>query len=378
MDFSVGWNHESWSWDTKRTKLIMARVLRRPMFRLGGNTDQGIMSGVAPRQGYEHGGIHLNEPLEIEGFQNKKIQNPETIGDLKDLSLDDLYRVAGQKSLRPRGVTPADALIEFGLNVASAEPSGSIFSTAAGAAKEPFQRYSKSKAESEATQYVSQADMFKTLIGAQADVLAAEAEGKAEGKGWLEQWKFEKIPELNRTIRDLSKKEKDGTITPEQKLELQNARDRKSRIVDISPILEGYLNNPYLVPNEIDRLWNEDLQRPEEERKYKTKEDLQIELDAIENLERRYMAKGGRVGYQNAGPVMGQPTQTDQAMPKELSGISYEELRARLPQEVGDEIVRLLANSPEALEDFAVIQTEQDISNFNKKYGVNLVLPTEA
>ena len=376
MDFSVGWNHESWSWDTK--SLIMARVLRRPMFRLGGNTDQGIMSGVAPRQGYEHGGIHLNEPLEIEGFQNKKIQNPETIGDLKDLSLDDLYRVAGQKSLRPRGVTPADALIEFGLNVASAEPKGSIFSTAAGAAKEPFQRYSKSKAESEATQYVSQADMFKTLIGAQADVLAAEAEGKAEGKGWLEQWKFEKIPELNRTIRDLSKKEKDGTITPEQKLELQNARDRKSRIVDISPILEGYLNNPYLVPNEIDRLWNEDLQRPEEERKYKTKEDLQIELDAIENLERRYMAKGGRVGYQNAGPVMGQPTQTDQAMPKELSGISYEELRARLPQEVGDEIVRLLANSPEALEDFAVIQTEQDISNFNKKYGVNLVLPTEA
>jgi hypothetical protein len=221
--------------------------------------------------------------------------------------------------------------------------------------------------------------MFKTLIGAQADVLAAEAEGKAEGKGWLEQWKFEKIPELNRTIRDLSKKEKDGTITPEEELELQNSRDQKSRIVDISPILEGYLRtNPYLVPNEIDRLWNEDLQRPEEERKYKTKEDLQIELDAIENLERRYMAKGGRVGYQNAGPVMGQPTQTDQAMPKELSGISYEELRARLPQEVGDEIVRLLANSPEALEDFAVIQTEQDISNFNKKYGVNLVLPTEA
>ena len=378
MDFSVGWNHESWSWGTK-SKLIMARVLRRPMFRLGGNTDQGIMSGVAPRQGYEHGGIHLNEPLEIEGFQNKKIQNPETIGDLKDLSLDDLYRVAGQRSLRPRGVTPADALIEFGLNVASAKPSGSIFSTAAGAAKEPFQRYRKSKAESEATQYVSQADMFKTLIGAQADVLAAEAEGKAEGKGWLEQWKFEKIPELNRTIRDLSKKEKDGTITPEEELELQNSRDQKSRIVDISPILEGYLRtNPYLVPNEIDRLWNEDLQRPEEERKYKTKEDLQIELDAIENLERRYMAKGGRVGYRNAGPVMGQPTQTDQAMPKELSGISYEELRARLPQEVGDEIVRLLANSPEALEDFAVIQTEQDISNFNKKYGVNLVLPTEA
>ena len=54
MDFSVSWYHEYWSLDTK--SLIMARVLRRPMFRLGGNTDQGIMSGVAPRQGYEAAG----------------------------------------------------------------------------------------------------------------------------------------------------------------------------------------------------------------------------------------------------------------------------------------------------------------------------------
>ena len=76
----------------------------------------------------------------------------------------------------------------------------------------------------------------------------------------------------------------------------------------------------------------------------------------------------------------GMPTQmptTEDAMPEELSGISYEELRARLPQEVDDQIVRLLANSAEALEDFATIQTEQDIANFNKKYGVNLVLPAE-
>ena len=92
---------------------------------------------------------------------------------------------------------------------------------------------------------------------------------------------------------------------------------------------------------------------------------------------REMRATGGRVGYQEAGPVMGQPTQAD-AMPEELGGVSYEELRARLPQDVSDEVVRLLANSPEALEDFAVIQTEQDIANFNKKYGVNLVLPAEA
>ena len=69
---------------------------------------------------------------------------------------------------------------------------------------------------------------------------------------------------------------------------------------------------------------------------------------------------------------------TDQGpSPKDMGAITYEELRARLPQEISDDIVRLLANSAEALEDFAMIQTEQDINTFNKKYGVTLVLPSE-
>ena len=96
-------------------------------------------------------------------------------------------------------------------------------------------------------------------------------------------------------------------------------------------------------------------------------------------------ATGGRVGYQLGNSVMpGQPMQaqaagpTDQGpAPEDMAGITYEELRARLPQEVSDDIVRLLANSAEALEDFAMIQTEQDINTFNKKYGVTLVLPSE-
>ena len=96
----------------------MTRVLRRPMFRLGGNTDQGIMSGVAPRQGYGPGG----EAQKIEKI---------------------LRRGAG---VRP-DTSMANLLIDFGLNVASAPPTGSIFSTAAGAAKEPFQRYQATKAD---------------------------------------------------------------------------------------------------------------------------------------------------------------------------------------------------------------------------------------
>ena len=58
--------------------------------------------------------------------------------------------------------------------------------------------------------------------------------------------------------------------------------------------------------------------------------------------------------------------------------ISFDQLRARLPREISDDIVMLMSNSAEALEDFAMISTQQDVSQFNQKYSVNLVLPSGA
>ena len=60
---------------------------------------------------------------------------------------------------------------------------------------------------------------------------------------------------------------------------------------------------------------------------------------------------------------------------KPVQKLSFEEIRNRLPQEITDDIVRLIANSAEALQDFAYIKTQQDVNQFNVKYGVNLVLP---
>ena len=99
----------------------MARVLRRPMFRLGGNTDQGIMTGVAPRQGYDNGNI-------VEQIQQKK-------------SIIDA--LAPRQPRQDRSMS--NLLIDFGLDIASREPSGSIFSTAAAAAKDPFAKYQQAK-----------------------------------------------------------------------------------------------------------------------------------------------------------------------------------------------------------------------------------------
>ena len=58
--------------------------------------------------------------------------------------------------------------------------------------------------------------------------------------------------------------------------------------------------------------------------------------------------------------------------------ISYDQLRARLPAEITDDIVELISNSAEALEDFAMISDQHRVDQFNKKFSVNLVLPAEA
>ena len=90
------------------------------MFRLGGPAYEGITSGLAPRQGYAAAGS-------VEDVERRKKILRAGVGQTPDTSLSQF-------------------LIDFGLNVASAPPSGSIFSTAAAAAKEPFQGYKASKA----------------------------------------------------------------------------------------------------------------------------------------------------------------------------------------------------------------------------------------
>jgi len=63
------------------------------------------------------------------------------------------------------------------------------------------------------------------------------------------------------------------------------------------------------------------------------------------------------------------------AMAKNSNALTYDELRLRLPPEVSDDVVKLLAASDEALLEFSNISTQQDVNEFNVKYGVELVLP---
>ena len=109
------------------------------------------------------------------------------------------------------------------------------------------------------------------------------------------------------------------------------------------------------------------------------------------------LAEGGRVNRALGTPEMGEitetveqetvktPTEKVQATEvtaaenvepmKEVPVMDFATLRNRLPQEITDDIVQLLANSKEALQDFYYINSQNDVSNFNTKYGVILILP---
>mgnify|MGYP003137520563 CR=1 FL=1 len=111
------------------------------------------------------------------------------------------------------------------------------------------------------------------------------------------------------------------------------------------------------------------------------------------------LAEGGRVNRALGSPEMGEitetveqetvttPTEEVQATEvaaaenvepmREVPVMDFATLRSRLPKEITDDVVQLLANSKEALQDFYYINSQTDVSNFNTKYGVNLILPPQ-
>jgi len=108
---------------------------------------------------------------------------------------------------------------------------------------------------------------------------------------------------------------------------------------------------------------------------------------------------GGRVGYQDGTPnpdmIMPQPKPQEVMDDRKLDTLMtaapamedpnqarsmgdkdmYAALRRRLPPEITDDVVRLIAYNQEAFADFANISDQSDVESFNQKYNVELVLP---
>ena len=378
----------------------MNNLYKRPMFRKGGSAEGGITSGLqAPRQGYQGTGNASDQnvqSLNMDQNMSEFLKNA-TIGDMK-AAADQMYTPKERPNYSKRRL--GDLMIDFGIDIASRTPTGDgisgAISTALAAAKDPFERFKASRGNEELLMQQQaenlderRAGMFKSLIEGQSDILAEKS-----GSGrFRDEAAAAELRRIIPRLQELKNKRKNETLAQGEDVELLQLQEefnlyRKKDVgqeVLVDIFVKGKGEN-YL-PNMKDDLYNEDL-RKGADRKYKSKLDPQLEKDALDAIKKEIQqltsafAQGGRAGYANGEMVEEQITETQTMDPGPMAQsdnpISYDQLRARLPNEITDDIVELMANSAEALEDFAMISSQQDVDLFNQKYSVNLVLPSEA
>ena len=144
--------------------------------------------------------------------------------------------------------------------------------------------------------------------------------------------------------------------------------DNEERMADIMAKLQAGL---LVIDPETGRIIPAPTKKPDQPRQdTRPAMNEEIAADAARRAELNKMYGKAEGGFM-APTSQGQSPQGTDAM------LTFEELRARLPQEVTDSVVRLLASSTSALLDFANIETEQDIAMFNQKYSSDLQLPTQ-
>ena len=361
----------------------MNRILKRPMFRKGGSTN-GIMTGLdTPRKRFSTGTTKTN-PV-IPGLDEESILN---IGNVSKQVAEKIY---------PREKTDINEfLINFGLDLMSRPPQGGFLSTAATAAKAPTQQLYKDIKQQKAGRAELESGLFGALVKARGDALSGDGDNR------LAKLVYEdRIKELTQQMIDnYEEYQKTGDYDSFYRVN-QMIVNRMEPYSEYDLVLKAIYGDPEEISDKKKRIRkqierdNPDAKQDEialaaeVEKRFREQlvEEIFTSKTGIRFKKPEEKAEGGRIGYQNAGPVMpsampapGIMSQAPQPMDQEPTepSISYDELRARLPSEITDDIVRLISESPQALEDFATIQTQQDVNNFNTKYGVNLTLPPEA
>ena len=383
--------------------------MNRPMFRKGGSAGEGITSGLAPRQGYK-------------GTGNASDQSVQPF-DLRNATMEQLRAEAQKQSFQAPPMAPDNSLrnfkIDFGLDLVSRSPGGNIFQTAGAAAKDPFARFKESRGlynkginDRAINKYNSESDMFKTLIGAQADILGSEGGSKMFAK----QANDAEIQNIMSSLFELQAQQSTDQALPDEDFAQQQAilMQRLQGYTGKNPAVTSLFGNKEQADIVIAGI-QQDITNSEKIIKVMGPDGEMIEVVegeyagenpkyVGEETARRYVelynqmvkdsiglpqskAEGGRIGYaMGGGADMMQEQITEvsetESMPKETAptgdSLSYEELRSRLPKEISDDIVSILAESPQALIMFSEIQTQTDVDEFNMAYGVNLSLPSGA
>ena len=386
----------------------MNRTLRRPMFRMGGCTE-GITSGLdmpktnASRQNFKSGkSAEYKSPLGLKftemDLSRLKNQNNNNMESRYNRAMDFI-----QSKRSPRRDNINDFLISLGLDLVSRPTSGNIFADVATSAKGPFAEYRAAKSQTAADEdKLSQAlvgDIMEQMgeediarIKGEYDVLKEkEKPGKQFDVG-----QGAKIDQLRKKSYDdqlALQNERDSilNIPAENRSEEQNTRLQQIEMAEL-PAVQGTIKDLEGGESVLSQIksagmsdrFNDSVDDLMEQENPATGKNYTLEeafASVLKMFESMFGQKdGGRIGLQMGGQPMPAAMPMDQGPTQDsaVQDLSYEELRSRLPESITNDIVQLIANSQQALVEFANIQTQQDVKEFNKKYEVNLVLPQEA
>ena len=341
----------------------MSRTLKRPMFRMGGSTGTGITSGL-DRSGYKDAGT-VQAALDTTQ---------------KSLTALDQFREK-QSGFMP-GALPG-FLTSFGLNLLSTPPRGNIFQTAAVAAQDPFKTFQASTLAERENERRRAEDIFSTALASEYDLEREriESAGKGNEKTFAKEQAANAVTSLyDNQIGAI--KNKIEALDKDDPNYSAKVDDFNNTIANIEKRKTDDIKSIYLSQKTIEEFQREVIL------KLLQNNDIEDIKPFFPNLEQimgpgfklpEEAKDGGRMGYSLGTPKpMMKTVAEEKKQTGEVQDLSYTELRARLPNEISNEIVMLLANSKQALLDFANIQTGEDVASFNQQYDVNLTLPQGA
>ena len=340
------------------------KVMKRPMFKMGGPTSggTGITSGLdTPKRGLVDGpggyaGFDLNELL------NKRTAAYDKLGKDLENKRSAIGPMALLKAAQSGAFTGVGGFGDLAMAVGSPEFLGAGF------------------------QGLEAGQKLDTQIGAldlskiDSDIKTGLAIQKAnKDKKYDFSERLKQADQFENAINNYKIKQTEGLVgeMKEKKLlELQSDPYIQNLEKKIDFVLREMSLDEYLYKKEIEAGANDMLF------------DIDAATEMYYKIKNRGKADGGRINKAMGGGMdMGQeqPMQAAQTMApgpemmpqgggQDMGQDPFTILRQRLPREIPDDVVSLIAYNKKAFADFANIQDQDDVDLFNQKYNVQLVV----